>query len=188
MVLSLLTSLVLAVTFTPSLAACFMRHRAAGPQDACAEAGRIVLRRVIRRLRVGGAPGPAASAGWRLVPAGWSWSPASCFYTQLETDFLPKLEEGAFVLDYYSRPGTSLSETDRMLLHVEEILRTTRGGELFAAHGRAPGAGHRRAEHRRLPGQAAARPQAFHRGSDRRNCGRRFTARAGTANGSSPAS
>jgi len=38
-------------------------------------------------------------------------------YDRLETDFLPKLEEGAFVLDYYSRPGTSLSETNRMLRH-----------------------------------------------------------------------
>ena len=46
-------------------------------------------------------------------------------YSQLETDFLPEQDEGAFVLDYFSRPGTSLAETDRMLRHVEEILRDT---------------------------------------------------------------
>ena len=32
------------------------------------------------------------------------------------------LDEGAFVLDYFSRPGTSLSETDRMLRHLEALL------------------------------------------------------------------
>ena len=46
-------------------------------------------------------------------------------YFQLESDFLPAQDEGAFVLDYFSRPGTSLAETDRMLRHVEAILRET---------------------------------------------------------------
>jgi hypothetical protein len=46
--------------------------------------------------------------------------------------------------------------------------RHARGGRLFAAHRRAPRAGHRRAEHRRFPGQAAARPAAAHPGRDRR--------------------
>ena len=40
----------------------------------------------------------------------------------LDTDFLPPMDEGAFVIDYYSRPGTSLTETNRMLMHVEQIL------------------------------------------------------------------
>ena len=53
-------------------------------------------------------------------------------YGALDTDFLPKLEEGAFVLDYYSRPGTSLSETDRMLRHVERILMDTPEVESFS--------------------------------------------------------
>ena len=53
-------------------------------------------------------------------------------YGALDTDFLPKLEEGAFVLDYYSRPGTSLSETDRMLRHVERILLDTPEVESFS--------------------------------------------------------
>ena len=33
------------------------------------------------------------------------------------------MDEGAFVIDYYSRPGTSLTETNRMLMHVEQILK-----------------------------------------------------------------
>jgi CzcA family heavy metal efflux pump len=40
----------------------------------------------------------------------------------LETGFLPEMDEGAIVLDYSSPPGTSLDETDRMLLDVEKML------------------------------------------------------------------
>ncbi|MNJ93975.1 Cobalt-zinc-cadmium resistance protein CzcA [compost metagenome] len=40
----------------------------------------------------------------------------------LETGFLPEMDEGSIVLDYSSPPGTSLSETDRMLQGVEKEL------------------------------------------------------------------
>jgi CzcA family heavy metal efflux pump len=38
------------------------------------------------------------------------------------TGFLPEIDEGAFVLDYYSPGGTALAETDRMVHTVEKIL------------------------------------------------------------------
>ena len=41
---------------------------------------------------------------------------------QLETGFLPEMDEGSIVLDYNSPPGTSLEETDRMLREVEKII------------------------------------------------------------------
>lgn len=41
---------------------------------------------------------------------------------KLQTGFLPKMDEGAIVLDYASPPGTSLEETDRMLRQVEKII------------------------------------------------------------------
>ena len=41
---------------------------------------------------------------------------------QLETGFLPEMDEGSIVLDYKSPPGTSLEETDRMLRQVEKII------------------------------------------------------------------
>jgi CzcA family heavy metal efflux pump len=41
---------------------------------------------------------------------------------QLETGFLPEMDEGSIVLDYVSPPGTSLQETDRMLREVEKII------------------------------------------------------------------
>ena len=47
------------------------------------------------------------------------------FYSGLGSEFLPPFDEGAFVLDYIAPPGTSLEETDKMLTHVEELLKET---------------------------------------------------------------
>jgi CzcA family heavy metal efflux pump len=44
-------------------------------------------------------------------------------YTQVGTGFMPQMDEGGFILDYLSRPGTSLEETDRLLNQVEAIIR-----------------------------------------------------------------
>lgn len=41
---------------------------------------------------------------------------------RLETGFLPEMDEGSIVLDYWSPPGTSLDETDRMLREAEKII------------------------------------------------------------------
>jgi CzcA family heavy metal efflux pump len=41
---------------------------------------------------------------------------------RLETGFLPEMDEGSIVLDYLSPPGTSLEETDRILIEVEKII------------------------------------------------------------------
>ncbi|MCF6333596.1 MAG: efflux RND transporter permease subunit [Draconibacterium sp.] len=41
---------------------------------------------------------------------------------KLETGFLPEMDEGSIVLDYKSPPGTSLEETDRLLVQLDQIL------------------------------------------------------------------
>jgi multidrug efflux pump subunit AcrB len=46
-------------------------------------------------------------------------------YNALGTDLLPAMDEGAFILDYFTPAGTSLAETNRILTHVEQILHTT---------------------------------------------------------------
>jgi len=43
-------------------------------------------------------------------------------YQFLGTDLLPSMDEGGFVLDYIMPAGSSLTETNRVLSHVEEIL------------------------------------------------------------------
>ena len=40
----------------------------------------------------------------------------------METGFLPEMDEGSIVLDYTSPPGTSLDETDAILKEVEKII------------------------------------------------------------------
>ncbi|MCX7515234.1 efflux RND transporter permease subunit [Frateuria hangzhouensis] len=44
-------------------------------------------------------------------------------YTRVGTGFMPSIDEGGFILDYLSKPGTSLEETDRLLNQVETIIR-----------------------------------------------------------------
>ncbi|MGH9499494.1 MAG: efflux RND transporter permease subunit [Terriglobales bacterium] len=44
-------------------------------------------------------------------------------YTQLETGFLPEMDEGGFVLDYWMPSGTSLAETDHILHDVEDRIQ-----------------------------------------------------------------
>ena len=46
-------------------------------------------------------------------------------YKQLGSDLLPAMDEGGFVLDYIMPAGSSLTETDRVLAHVDQILRNT---------------------------------------------------------------
>lgn len=41
-------------------------------------------------------------------------------YTKLETGFLPEMDEGGFILDYTTPPGTSLQETNRILQKIEQ--------------------------------------------------------------------
>ena len=54
-----------------------------------------------------------------LLLAGW------LAYGQVGSGFMPHMDEGGFILDYRTPPGTSLTETDRILSQVEYILRTT---------------------------------------------------------------
>ena len=42
------------------------------------------------------------------------------FYTKLDTGFLPEMDEGGFVLDYITPPGTSLNETNAILEKIEK--------------------------------------------------------------------
>jgi CzcA family heavy metal efflux pump len=44
-------------------------------------------------------------------------------FTQVGSGFMPKMDEGGFILDYLSPPGTSLEETDRLLRQVETIIQ-----------------------------------------------------------------
>ena len=53
-----------------------------------------------------------------LVLSGW------LSYRGVGSGFMPSMDEGGFIIDYRAAPGTSLTETDRLLKQVETILRS----------------------------------------------------------------
>ncbi|MCX5644177.1 MAG: efflux RND transporter permease subunit [Phycisphaerae bacterium] len=123
MVVSLLMSLVLAVTVTPSLAAWLMKVRGSQvPSDHAAEGG-AVLKRVIGlyELTIRAALRHCWVTLGLCVLILWA---GLQIYGRLESEFLPPMDEGGFVIDYQGRPGTSLAQTNQMLMQAEQILRT----------------------------------------------------------------
>lgn len=134
MAVALITSLVLALSFTPVLAEFFVKARrrdvgirdgevAAGSRDDEPEQGRI-LKAIVQRYEwlLG-----RALANRKAVMAVCLGVLAISYllYEGLGSEFLPEFDEGAFVLDYFTPPGTSLAETDRILKHVEQMLEDT---------------------------------------------------------------
>ncbi len=46
-------------------------------------------------------------------------------YRQVGSGFMPVMDEGGFILDCLTPPGTALSETDRLMRQIEAIIKTT---------------------------------------------------------------
>ncbi|MDQ6788438.1 MAG: efflux RND transporter permease subunit [Acidobacteriota bacterium] len=129
MAVALLTSLVLALTFTPVLAERFVKIKK-GKVHSEEEIGKflsIVVRPYEWLLRF------SLKNRWIVIAASVVLLLGSYFlYKQLGSEFLPAFDEGAFVLDYIAPPGTSLQETDRILRHVEEMLKDTTEVESYS--------------------------------------------------------
>jgi hydrophobe/amphiphile efflux-1 (HAE1) family protein len=142
MAVALLTSLVLALSFTPVLAERFVKAKRRvgegeeGPPpgefesemraedvEEEKEEGRL-LGAVIRRYEW--ILGHALDNRWIvIVLMACVLAGAYLLYRGLGSEFLPAFDESAFVLDYTTPPGASLEETDRMLRHVEQMLKET---------------------------------------------------------------
>jgi CzcA family heavy metal efflux pump len=127
MSVALLTSLVLALAFTPVLAERFVKakqkERPAGEGEEEETGGRF-LRAIIRRYE--SVLGIALDHRWIVVVTILLVLTGSyLLYRTLGSEFLPEFDESAFVLDYLAPSGSSLAETDRMLQHVEEMLLKT---------------------------------------------------------------
>ncbi|RLD36510.1 MAG: AcrB/AcrD/AcrF family protein [Bacteroidetes bacterium] len=52
--------------------------------------------------------------------------------SKLETGFLPELDEGSIVLDYYSPPGTNIDETDRLCQEMEKVILANSNVESYS--------------------------------------------------------
>lgn len=123
MVVALLTSLVLALCLTPALAAWFIRDRSDSDgvvQHRDAEGGRLFSH--ITRLYEGALRMALRYAWLTLALCGLVLLLGTGIYRRLESEFLPGMDEGGFVIDYVAPFGTSLTETDRQLSQAEEIL------------------------------------------------------------------
>ena len=124
MAVSLLTSLVLAITVTPALAGWFIRVGDRAPSAPHPEEGGRVLRGAVglyeRAVRLA-----LRHRGLALAACALVFLAAGVLYTRLKSDFLPPMDEGGFVIDYHMPWGTSLAETDRQLHLVEKILSAT---------------------------------------------------------------
>jgi CzcA family heavy metal efflux pump len=53
-------------------------------------------------------------------------------FKNVASGFMPKMDEGGFILDYVAPPGTSLTETDRLLRQIEAILQETPEVETYS--------------------------------------------------------
>jgi CzcA family heavy metal efflux pump len=123
MVVALLTSLALAVTLTPSLAAWFLRSRKEEPEGLHEEHGGPLLQRVIGIYEKG--VRAALKRPWLTIAVCAAvLFLAFVLYKGLESEFLPPMDEGGFIIDYLTPPGTSLAETHRQLRYAEDIIRS----------------------------------------------------------------
>jgi CzcA family heavy metal efflux pump len=125
--MALVTSLALALTWTPTLSHYFLkkpRERAEGQashdeNQRSGFLGRIlnVYERVLRF---------ALKQRWAMALFCLLLVVASYFcYKALGSDLLPAMDEGGFILDYLTPAGSSLAETNRVTGDVEQILRNT---------------------------------------------------------------
>jgi CzcA family heavy metal efflux pump len=123
MTVSLLTSLVLAVSWTPALALLLLKE---GSGDSAEKESHAEPGGVFGRIM-----------GWHQKILDWSlsrpvWLGVACLvlaagtfftYRSLGSDLLPEMDEGGFIVDYVTPAGSSIESTNRILNHVEEILR-----------------------------------------------------------------
>jgi len=145
MAVALLTSLVLALSFTPVLAERFVKvKRRAGDDGGSTkdddeelpadepemraqekeeeeQTGRF-LGAIIRRYEW--VLQHALDNRWLVIVVVLGVALASfVLYRFLGSEFIPEFDESAFILDYLAPPGASLQETDHMLQHVEQLIR-----------------------------------------------------------------
>ncbi|PYV26672.1 MAG: AcrB/AcrD/AcrF family protein [Acidobacteria bacterium] len=118
LVVAVLLSLVFALTLIPLLSERFLSHEL--HRTASSRFIEPVYRAYERMVRW--------SLRRRWMVAGLtaiSLAGAYVLYTRLETGFLPDMDEGGFVLDNWTPPGTSLAETDHVDHLLEELVRET---------------------------------------------------------------
>ena len=114
----LFVSLLLALYFTPALESLMqsMRRPARPPGRVFTRVRAAYLASLGPFLRV-----PALG----LIVAVAAIAGAFALYRAVGVDYLPAMDEGAFILDYMTPPESTLHDTDALVHKMEQVLRTT---------------------------------------------------------------
>jgi multidrug efflux pump subunit AcrB len=118
--MALLTSLALALTWTPTLSHFFIGKRKKLFEDERQSLPPAVMRFYERVLRVALERPRVLVVATLVVVLGAFFS-----YRALGSDLLPEMDEGGFIIDYIMPAGSSLAETNRVITQVEQILKAT---------------------------------------------------------------
>jgi CzcA family heavy metal efflux pump len=142
MTVSLFTSLLLALSWTPTLSQYLVRRKDTEPlsssvsesSENAPDASKLLA---AEEAHLSGFFGRIVAFYGRVMQAvlrrPWTLVASSlaivvfavvCFFI-LDTGLLPEMDEGGFVLDYFTPAGSSLAESNRILTHIDEILRST---------------------------------------------------------------
>jgi CzcA family heavy metal efflux pump len=116
---SLFTSLALALTWTPALSQFLLRSKRKEGEPEEHHRGRMT--EFYERVLKGALAYPI------LLAAGCAGLVVASYfcYQSLGSELLPAMDEGGFILDYLMPAGSSLADTNRVLMSVEKILRAT---------------------------------------------------------------
>ncbi len=121
---ALTVSMVISITLTPVLAMIFLKDAEQEKEGRMMQAvvGKYesVMQRIIRK--------PFFVFLAIALLTGGSW----VIYKHIETGFMPAMDEGAFVMDYFTPPGTTLEETNRILKKIEKIILTIKDVKSFS--------------------------------------------------------
>jgi CzcA family heavy metal efflux pump len=115
--IAILVSMVVSLTLIPVLAARLVGRRGMPPSGrlyaVLADSYEGLLRLGLRFPRT-----VVLAALLAVVPGWW-------IFHHLKIGFMPDMDEGAFVLDYFLPSGTSLAETDRVARRIDQVLDRT---------------------------------------------------------------
>jgi len=137
MTVSLLTSLFLALTWTPTLSQYLVRRKDTSPTGSTSKGPDMAALLAAEEAHLSGFFGRIVNfysramqavlrRPWVLVVSSLAiFALSYVCYNFLGTEFLPEMDEGGFILDYFTPPGSSLAESNRILQHIEEILHAT---------------------------------------------------------------
>ena len=138
MAVSLFTSLILALSWTPTLSLFVVRRKESendNISESRVEDGAASL--AVEEAHLAGYFGRIVAFYGRvmqnLLKRPWTLAVGSLVivalaalsYGLLDTELLPGMDEGGFILDYFTPPGSSLAESNRILNHIEKILHAT---------------------------------------------------------------